>query len=498
MKAFSPNRLNPWREIAIFMIILMEVSWITPWFRSLTAETYAADGLRVFSILSCVILFSYLLIRGMDYLHLKKSIRQGFMVTFLVVGSYVGIKTLLYAHETISLIGLISRPLQSFADVKFLIPVEFIVIIAVLICFWRGLFLAQVHIGPSSVMGDFYFGIVMFVAFILFNTIVTGEEPGDFFFLFLFSSLIAICSARMTVVGMLRGGEESRFNRSWFLGILFSALLVVGLSYLLGGVLADQFSWIGVLFLGLIGSFVVLLWIIINPIISFVVTILTKLLQNSNAISGLSDSFQKLNDMMSRFGQKIFEELSKSWIGILISRWGPTIKAIILSAIVILVILAVVMWMAINLWRDRERHLIDSEEKSNLQVGNLLRTLLDMLLQGWNKTLNSLEQMTNLRQRQRIRAAARIRQVYAELMELCESLDQPRPEAKTPLEFMPKLERLFPEFNLEVDMITQAYLSVRYGQLPETKNEIEDVETAWKKLHSAGREMLGERKHNKA
>jgi hypothetical protein len=479
------------------MIILMEVSWITPWFRSLTAETYAADVPRVFIILSCVILFSYILVRVMDYLHLKKSIRQGLMVIFLVVGSYVGIKTLLYAHESISLIGLISRPLRSFTDVKFLVPVEFIVIIAVSIGFWRGLSLAQGHIGPSSVLSDFYIGIVMFVVFVFFNTIVTGEKPGDFFFLFLFSSLIAICSARMTVVGMLRGGQVNRFNRPWFVGILFSALCIVGLAYLLGSIFSDQFSWIGVIFLGLIGSFVVLLWVIINPIIAFIVTILTRLFQNSASISGLSDSLQKLNDLISGFGQKIFEQLSDSWIGMLISHWGPTIKAIILTAIVILVILGIVLWMAINLWRDRERRLIESEEKLNVQSGGLVRIFLEMLRQGWNRTLNSLEQLTNLRQRQRIRAALRIRQVYAELMELCESLGQPRPEAKTPLEFIPKIEGLFPEFNLDVDVITQAYLRVRYGQLPETKNEIEGVETAWKKLDAAGREMLSERKQHK-
>ena len=72
IKTFSPIRLNSWREIAILMIIIMDVSWITPWFRSLTPETYAVNSVRILIILSSIILLSYILIRCMDYLKTKE------------------------------------------------------------------------------------------------------------------------------------------------------------------------------------------------------------------------------------------------------------------------------------------------------------------------------------------------------------------------------------------------------------------------------------------
>ena len=319
MNPFSPIRLNAWREIAILMLILMEASWITPWFRSLTPETYAVNSLRVLIILILIVLFSHILIRIMEYLHLKKSIRQGVMVTFLIFGSYIGIKTLLYAHESISLSELVSRPIRSFADLKFIIPVEFIVIITVLIGFWRGVSLAQEHIGPSYVMGHFWTGIVMFVVFIFIISIATGENAGEFFYLFLFSTLIGVCAARMTVVGMVRGGKENRFNRSWFLGIVFAALVVVGLSSIFGGVIAEKFAWIGSLFIGLFGSIVILVWVIINPVISFLITILGNLFKNSQAIKDLGDSFQNLNNLMRGFGEKISSLIEQSGIDSLFS-----------------------------------------------------------------------------------------------------------------------------------------------------------------------------------
>jgi hypothetical protein len=495
MKTFSPIRLNPWREIAILMIILMELSWITPWFRSLTPETYAVNALRVLITLTIIVFCSHLLVRIMNYLHLKKSIRQGLMVTFLIIGSYIGIKTLIYAHEPVSLSELVSRPIRNFADLQLLIPVEFIVIITVMIGIWRGVSLAQEHIGPSSVMGHFWMGIVMFVVFIFFITIITGENAGEFFYLFLFSSLVGVSAARMTVVGMVRGGKENRFNGSWFLGIVLAALLVIALSSILGGTIADKFTWIGSLFFGLFSSIILLVWIIISPVITFLITILGELFQNSQIIKDLGDSLQKLNNLMRGLGQKISDWAGQSGIEKFISQWGPIIKTIILVSLIILVIVGIVLWMAIKLWKDRRRRLVGDEEKSNLKGGNIFQALLEMLLQGWNRTISSLDQLTNLRQRKRIRAAARIRQVYAELLELCDSLGQPRPDAVTPLEFVPKLEHIFPEFHLEIGLITQAYLDVRYGLLPETQNEIISIEAAWKKVHTAGHELLLVQKH---
>ena len=169
------------------------------------------------------------------------------MVLFMILCSYIGIKTLLYPHQSISLANLLTQPLRSFADLKILIPIEFIVIITVLIGFWRGLSIAQEHIGPSSVMSHFWIGIIMYLAFIFFNTMVTGETPGNFFYLFLFAALVAMCSARLTVVGMLRGGKENEFNRFWLIGIILVASFVVGVAALLGGQFGDKFGWIGYL-----------------------------------------------------------------------------------------------------------------------------------------------------------------------------------------------------------------------------------------------------------
>jgi hypothetical protein len=306
-----------------------------------------------------------------------------------------------------------------------------------------------------------------------------------------------MCAARMTVVGMLRGGTENKFNRFWFLGIILAALFVVGLSSVLGAAIGDQFAWIGVFVLGLFGSVLVFVWILINPIVSFLITILSNLFHNAKGIAGLEGSLQNLNKLIRGFGQKIIDMFGNSGIGNLVARLGPTIKTIISIAIIVLVIFGVVAWMAIKLWRDRERRRLGEDQKTDLKGGNLFQMLLEFLRQGWTGAINSLQQMTDLKHRQRIRAAARIRQVYAELMELCVTLGHPRADAETPLEFIFELKLLFPELHPEVAIITEAYNNVRYGQLPETQQEVEDVESAWKKVDSSGHELLTALKHSK-
>ncbi len=497
MKTFEPVRLNPWREIAILMLILMEVSWITPWFRSLTPETYAVNSGRVLIVLSIIVIFSHLLVRIMDYLHIKKSIRQGVIVIFLVLCSIIGIKALLYAHNPISFSELISRPIHSFADIKQLIPVEFVVIVAVMIGVWRGVSLAQQPIGPSVIKSQFWVGIVMFIAFVFLITFVTGENPGEFFYLFLLASLVGVSVARISVVGMVRGGIENRFNRSWFIGILLAALVVVGLSSLFGSVLADKFNWIGGLFSGFFGLIIILLWAAINPLISFVITILGNVFNDSQFLKDLGDSFQNLNNLMLGLGEKISHLVSQSGIGNIISRWTPILRTIFLVGIIFAIIGGIVLWITIKLWKDRMRKYIGDEEKSGIRGGSFIQSLMDILRQGWNRAVNSVERLTDLKKRRRNRTAARIRQIYIDLLELCETLGQPRPEAVTPLEFLPKIDRLFPECQPEINMITSAYLDVRYGLLPENKNEIANIETAWKILHEVGLVRLKEQKHKK-
>jgi hypothetical protein len=48
--------------------------------------------------------------------------------------------------------------------------------------------------------------------------------------------------------------------------------------------------------------------------------------------------------------------------------------------------------------------------------------------------------------------------------------------------FVPVLDQLFPNRTSEINHITRAYLNVRCGELPESRQEVEAVEAAWKRV----------------
>jgi hypothetical protein len=97
----------------------------------------------------------------------------------------------------------------------------------------------------------------------------------------------------------------------------------------------------------------------------------------------------------------------------------------------------------------------------------------------------------------RVHAAERIRQIYIEMMEMCQSLNIPRPEAATPIEFMPEIQKIFPDYRSEIEVITLAYTRIRYGQLPEQQSEVIVVENAWDKLQWKGRLLIQNDKSTK-
>ena len=55
------------------------------------------------------------------------------------------------------------------------------------------------------------------------------------------------------------------------------------------------------------------------------------------------------------------------------------------------------------------------------------------------------------------------------------------------MEFLPEMEELFPALSGELAEITGAYQKVRYGELPETSQDVEMVVMAWEKVKAAGK-----------
>ncbi len=105
-------------------------------------------------------------------------------------------------------------------------------------------------------------------------------------------------------------------------------------------------------------------------------------------------------------------------------------------------------------------HTDDDEDE-----GNLLQRLLGRLglLRDWQ-------------------TAVSIRRIYRKMLHAADGSGYPRLETETPYEFLNTLAKAWPDNQQETRLITAAYVKVRYGELPETEQELEAIKAAWRTL----------------
>lgn len=474
-------QIRYWRELAILALMVMELSWIVPWYRSLTPATYSLSIWRVFLVLFAFMLSAHIATRIMNYLDLKINIRRGVTFGLIVLCSYIGLKLLLFEAESLPLSELLNRPFRAFSDLRGLIPDEFLVILVVLFVFWRGISLATKFVDPMSVRGNFYLGLGMYTAYIFINTLVTGETPGAMLYMFFVAALIALGSARIYTITQLRGGTENPFDLRWFLGIFITTLLIVGLAGYFAWLFSDRTSIIlGISSIAL-GVFGIILLLLVSPFIFLLDRLSTAIPDPSGAFQNMIDSLEELRDTLNGFANNLLNMLDAP---ILLS-WMQLLKPILLWGFVFAVLFAILF--SISRWLFQERRSVEDELESILESGDVLGMVRRAIRKRLDELGQSLRGRTNLRAGQRWLAAAKIRRIYARLMELSSELGENRPPAFTPLEFLPTLERLLPEGADEMGVITDAYLRVRYGELPETVQEVSQVEGAWEHVNTLGK-----------
>jgi hypothetical protein len=490
-REFQPILWKPWREATILALILMELSWIVPWYRSLTPVTYATPTARVFLSLFGIYLITHLCIRFMNYLRIRLDIRRWVMVLLFAGSTLIGLKVLLYPDASISLGELIARPFRAFNESATLIPDEFLIVLIILVVCWRGISLAQVYVEPVIVMRHFQLGILMFLIYVFFNTIVTGETPGSLIYLFLFSGLIAMGTSRILVLSTLRGGRVDVFDRRWFIGVITATLAVVAIAGLVaslaeGGRLLEQ---IGAILLGLL---ILIAVAVISPAIFFLPLLFGMVPFLAEGVRELVDALQDLQSMMGGMAGNLFEFMDESGIFNFANLIKPFLMWSCISVIALIILASLTRWVL----KDRNQ---SRDERANLlNPADLLQLLQSAMHKNLSRIGERFDEWRRNRAVGRHMAAARIRQIYAELMELCDRLHTPRPAARTPLEYLSTLDHLFPGEEEDLATITQAYLKVRYGELAESQAELNQVELAWARVRAQGIEQLNKEKLEKS
>jgi len=483
------SRLRPWRELAIAASIFMELSWAVIWYRAIIPAGQHVPYGQAFATLSGMLFLFYIPSRIMNLLDVNMLIRRSVLLVLLFVNLIIGLQALLYTREIVSLGELLNRPVRSFADMGKLVPAEFVVMLFTLYVSWRGISYADRHIGPVNVLTGFRIGILMFFLYGLALPL-SPESPYIAVYIFLFSSLMALSTSRIAVLNQLRGGKNIQFNAQWLLGITAVILGMVGTSALMVWLSKERLFPFFTTFLAWIIYLLVLLF---SPLLWIFTRFLFWVFETIR-IGALFDAIRDFINRIQAFVQSLIRMVSNWADGLDLNNFREFVtrlagyKPLYLWGIILVFVLIILLILRRTIWKDEREEEQDSQ--SAMMDQGLLSYLKSALRRGLTKLSENIEELLRLRQARQILAAARIRRIYARLLALSARLDLPRPAARTPLEFLPSLQALFPGLNGELATITNAYLLVRYGELPETPQELQEVETAWQLISASGADQL--------
>jgi preprotein translocase subunit SecG len=153
----------------------------------------------------------------------------------------------------------------------------------------------------------------------------------------------------------------------------------------------------------------------------------------------------------------------------------PYMLGILLSVVAVIILV-----MLLRLPRGEQ--LGDADGVGEKTGGNALKQLRKAISRGLKNTMDRFAKRVNLRRVTGMFRAARIRWIYQQFELLAARKGYPRQAAVTPREFQSCVTQYFNGGEVDIDLLTAAYQSVRYGELPETAGEVTRVVKAWEHL----------------
>jgi hypothetical protein len=476
----SAGGIDLWQELPRLAVMVMELSWLVPWFQLITLAVKDQSSWFIGLIFMLVLFLSYVLARAAFRFSIRDNIRRRVFLAYIIGAVLLSIWVILYRQATpTDLWSLYNQSLDTMSDFRELIPPEIMIFGAVLFLVRRGFSLGRDWGGANSVINSIQTSIVAYFLLGIMARSAIEDIIATNLFIFLVAAIFGMLTARIGSIRRLRGGRGVEFNLRWLGSILTSTILITGLTAAIAVISASQIERLNQ---SLRLIFYTVLYFIATPFVALVSRVF-PVLESLRQVWPTIDVEQEATDWQlgtpDSTNGDIVEETGASGIELLLQ------LRFILYAIILLAGIILIVRMT-QRWRGGVEAGIDDERNSLLDGRNLLRWMLDALRFRAKKTADSLIQAARLNRKERIKAAARIRRIYAEFMELCENLNLARAESQTPLEFLPLALRMFPQSSPELELITDSYQRVRYGELPETHQEVQEVEQAWKQVQELG------------
>jgi len=466
--------LLQWLEVGIMLQAPAEVTWAALWYTALVKPNISLLATALF-LLGVVLLSeqgSRWLKRRQTWSPTRRLLASVGLLALVIGGSWwLGIRS--------SPENAMSAP--AFATILSLNASLFWHIAILLLLAWRGIRLGRFYVDSDEALGSLRFGLLAFLIYGIFSGTAPTLSALAPVLAFLALSLSSIGILKMVDLFQARGGRLPTTPTTWWFFIVIAAFALSFLGTIIGVFLEQPAEWLSWGLMILVAIPMIVVAFIFGAVVLIILTWLIPLLAPGTAPTLPST----LNpDRLPETVRQLLQGLEPTTQWSFLDRLAPILALLALIGLIVLVLTELRSPALTLLYALRE-----SGEEGRIHLERLTSRLTRARQQRrWRSHL----------ERQRI--ANRIRAIYQALLDLAQALGQPRPPALTPLEFLPMLQILFPEQGTALRVLTQAYVKVRYGEIPEDPAELAQVEDAWKHIEAEGQKRLQElraREHNR-
>jgi hypothetical protein len=470
--------MNGRREAIYVALAAAEVCWVIPFILAFSRLMIPHPPFLLWLAVLSLLLGFFYFYRAVERANLSIWLQQVLLAVALLSSMALIFRFHLYANLGLQGIDWFLEPFRRLSDISKSIAPELITIFTLLYLWARGIHLARRSISIDSVGFSFRAGVLVLVWGALVIRLFTDGDVSSFVAPFFFFSLVAVALARIEEVSQTRGSSGASSSGFWIGSAVAAVAVLVGLSSMVavffsGGGLSNVLRFLSPLLI-VVQVFLVAMALLIFGLLEFLFSIFRVNLDIlSDWIQEAMGVFQVNTGSLPLIAPEGTEAV-------------PGLGALRASSIVIIVIVAAALVLLLTWWRlHGDRHESASESRDSLlSASAVAQSLLAALRSGRDR----LAQMAGLVDRfglgARLLSAISIQRIYANLVRLAAKAGYPRVKTQTPYEYLEVLSGLWPGSTADMTLITDAYVNAHYGQVPDSRDELERIRRCWERVQA--------------
>lgn len=416
---------------------------------------------------ACLLFWGPYLVASLVYrTGLPADRRQALVAGLMIVTVLIAVRLSLYGDYGLGDLGWVTQLTDRLFDAFSVLPPDLALLVLVFVGWWRGIVLSRKDYDTLRVGFHFRLGIILLLAYFFVAILARQANVNLVILAHFFFGLMSIALARMLDVG---GIHRSTLGSKQWVGVLVGASLgSLSLALLVSFLFSRQILLAVIarirplwnLFGRLLWYFIGALLYLLFPLMEWLFLLLEQLRRSLGSVENLPFA-SPLQSPLEPLQQ---EEMQA---------WFPYCNTILIILLIVVGLLLVARLIRRALEEQARR---GDLERESLWSG---QALLDDLKKGLQQGLNRLRAFVDQFGDRKRRSAASIRKIYASMVDLAGEAGYGRRPAETPYEYRSVLYRAFPGGQEPVDAITEAYVRVHYGEVPDTREEMARIVRYW-------------------